>query len=149
MLDLSATVYQWLKAFHLIAVIAWMAGLLYMPRLFVYHCEVLIGSEASEKYKVMERRLFRAIMTPAMTATVGLGAVLLAALPPSAWAMAWLWIKLAAALGMLAMHFAMALWRRDFAADRNRRPQTFYRGMNEVPTLLMIVIVIMAVVEPF
>ncbi|MCP5368833.1 MAG: protoporphyrinogen oxidase HemJ [Hyphomicrobiales bacterium] len=147
MLDLSADAYLWIKALHVIAVIAWMAGLLYLPRLFVYHCEVAPGSEASEKFKVMERRLLRAIMTPAMLASLVLGTLLLLEL--DAWSEPWLHVKLLAVALMFAAHGMMGRWRRDFAEDRNRHSQRFYRVMNEVPTLLMIVIVIFVIVKPF
>lgn len=140
--------YPWLKALHLIAVIAWMAGLLYLPRLFVYHCRAATGSEASETFKVMERRLLRAIMNPAMIAAWLLGLVLIMSQP--AWlSQGWLHGKLLAVVLMTVAHMAMARWRKDFAADRNRYGERFYRIMNEVPTLLMIVIVILAIVKPF
>jgi putative membrane protein len=140
-------VYEWLKAFHVIAVIAWMAGMLYLPRLFVYHCEAEPGSKQSETFKVMERRLLKAIINPAMIATWLLGLWL-------AWrggwfAAAWLHGKLALVLGLSAAHGFFAKWVKDFAADRNRHSQKFYRIINEVPTVLMILIVILAVVKPF
>jgi len=144
--------YPWAKALHVIAVIAWMAGLLYLPRLFVYHCDAPAGSPQSETFKVMERKLSQFIMRPAMLATVGFGAVLIA-LPgtpgylPSAGG--WVWAKLALVVGLLASHFAMLRWRDAFAEDRNRHPQRFFRIVNELPTLLMIGIVILVVVKPF
>lgn len=149
MLGLSGEGYLWIKAWHLIAVMAWMAGLFYLPRLYVYHSVVQPGSELSETFKVMERRLLRAIMNPAMVVTVVLGVLMLAEL---GWEMirtqVWLHVKITCALGMLVMHWLMSRWRLDFAADRNTRPQKFYRIANEVPTVLMIAIVIMAIVKP-
>ena len=139
---------QWEKAFHLISVIAWMAGLFYLPRLFVYHCMVTPGSHQSEGFKVMERRLLRQITTPAMIASVVFGVLLI--LTPGAvdWHAGWWYVKLAGVVSMLGFHGACAGWRKDFQLDRNRRPQRFYRMANEVPTVLMLVIVIMAVVQP-
>jgi putative membrane protein len=139
--------YEWLKAFHIIAVIAWMAGMLYLPRLFVYHCEADPGSRQSETFKVMERRLLKAIINPAMVATWVLGLWL-------AWSGGWLgapWfhVKLALVLAMSAVHGLFVRYVKDFAADRNRRTQKFYRIINEVPTLLMILIVILVTVKPF
>jgi len=143
----GGAVYDWLKAFHLIAVIAWMAGMLYLPRLFVYHCGAEPGSRQSESFKTMERRLLKAIINPAMIATWVLGLWL-------AWSGGWLaagWFhaKLALVLILSGVHGLFARWVKDFAADRNRRSATFYRIVNEVPTLLMIGIVILAIVKPF
>ena len=139
--------YEWLKAFHVIAVIAWMAGMLYLPRLFVYHCEADPGSRQSETFKAMERRLLKAIINPAMIATWVLGLWL-------AWSGGWLgapWfhVKLALVLAMSAVHGLLARYVKDFAADRNRRTQKFYRIINEVPTVLMILIVIVVTVKRF
>jgi putative membrane protein len=139
--------YQWLLAFHIIAVIAWMAGMLYLPRLFVYHCEADPGSRQSETFKVMERRLLRAIINPAMVASWVLGLWL-------AWSgnflsAPWLHGKLVLVLVMSGVHGLLARWMKDFAADRNRHTQKFFRIMNEVPTVLMIGIVILVVVKPF
>ena len=139
--------YDWFKAFHVIAVIAWMAGLLYLPRLFVYHCLAAPGSDKSETFKVMERRLLRAIMNPAMIASWIFG--LAAAQTGGLWGDGWLHVKLVFVLALTGIHMAMAKWRREFAADRNARPEKFYRIVNEVPTLLMIVIVILVIVKPF
>ncbi|HXG79970.1 MAG TPA: protoporphyrinogen oxidase HemJ [Methyloceanibacter sp.] len=138
----------YVKAFHIIAVIAWMAGLLYLPRLFVYHAGVKPGSEQSETFKLMERRLLRYIATPAMLASWAFGLVL--AFGVIDWAQAgWFHAKLALVLALSAFHGLLAMWTRDFALDRNMRPARFYRIANEVPTLLMILIVILAVVRPF
>lgn len=139
--------YPWLKALHIIAVIAWMAGMLYLPRLFVYHTEVPAGSAESERFKVMERRLLRAIINPAMAATWIFGLMLAEAL--QAWGELWFQVKFVLLIAMSAMHGFLSRWRKDFAADRNTRPARFYRLMNEVPTLLMIGIVILVAVKPF
>jgi putative membrane protein len=139
--------YLWLKALHVIAVIAWMAGMLYLPRLFVYHCEAEPGSRQSETFKVMERRLLTIIINPAMVAAWGLGLWL--AWDGGAWRSGWFHAKFVLVLAMSAVHGFFARWVKDFAADRNRRPQRFYRLINEVPTVLMIAIVILAIVKPF
>ncbi len=141
--------YPWIKALHIISVIAWMAGLLYLPRLFVYHTGVAPGSEASETFKVMERRLLRAIMNPAAVASYVFG-ILLASIPGIVdWQSGWIYAKLLMVIALTLIHYALARWQREFAADRNRRPARFYRIVNEVPTLLLIVIVILVVVKPF
>jgi len=139
--------YEWIKALHDIAVISWMAGMLYLPRLFVYHCEAEIGSKQSETFKVMERRLLKAIINPAMILTWVFGLYL-------AWSghwfsAHWLHAKLLLVLAMSGIHGFFSRWVRDFAADRNTRSQKFYRIINEVPTILMIGIVIMVIVKPF
>jgi putative membrane protein len=142
-----STLYLWLKALHVIAVIAWMAGMLYLPRLFVYHCEAEPGSKQSETFKVMERRLLGAIINPAMVVTWVLGLWL--AWDAGLFRSGWLHAKLALVLAMSAVHGIFVRYVRDFAEDRNRRTQRFYRIINEVPTLLMIGIVILVVVKPF
>ncbi len=144
-----AALYPWTKAFHIISVVAWMAGLLYLPRLFVYHAAARPGSEASETFKVMERRLLRGIMNPAMVATYVFGILL--ALTPGVveWSLGWIYIKLASVVGLTVIHHLLARWRRNFAADTNRHSARFYRIANEVPTLLLVIIVIMVVVKPF
>ncbi|MGD0024643.1 MAG: protoporphyrinogen oxidase HemJ [Xanthobacteraceae bacterium] len=144
--------YAWLKAFHIIFVIAWMAGILYLPRLFVYHCAAEKGSVQSETFKVMERRLLRAIINPAMIATWVLGLALAWMGPDSRYgwfASGWLQAKLALVLALSAMHGLFARWVKAFAVDNNRHSQKFYRIINEVPTIIMIGIVILAVVKPF
>ena len=139
--------YEWLKAFHIIAVIAWMAGMLYLPRLFVYHCAAPPGSAQSETFKLMERRLLRFIVTPAMIATWALGVALAWAVD---WELAgWFWAKLVLVLVMSAVQGFYARWTSEFAQDRNRHSARFYRAINELPTALMIVIVILAIVKPF
>jgi putative membrane protein len=139
--------YPWLRALHIIAVIAWMAGLLYLPRLFVYHCDAPAGSPQSETFKIMERRLLRAIMTPALVAVWVLG--LLLAWQGKWWSAGWFHAKLLLVVGLSALHHVLAMYRRDFEADRNRHPARFYRMLNEVPTILMIGIVVLVVVKPF
>ena len=139
--------YQWLLAFHIIAVIAWMAGMLYLPRLFVYHCEADPGSRQSETFKVMERRLLRAIINPAMIATWVLGLWL--AWSGSWFAAPWLHAKLALLMGMMGVHGILSKYVREFAVDKRRKSQKFFRIINEVPTVLMILIVILVVVKPF
>ena len=139
--------YEWIKALHVIAVIAWMAGMLYLPRLFVYHCVAEIGSTQSETFKVMENRLLKAIINPAMAITWLAGLYL-------AWAghwyfSPWFHAKFVLVLLMSGMHGFLARCVKDFAADRNTREQKFYRIINEVPTALMIAIVILVVVKPF
>ena len=144
----AAGLYLWLKAFHVIAVIAWMAGMLYLPRLFVYHCEAEPGSKQSETFKVMERRL----LTVDHQSGHGrdLGARPVARLATAAGSRAgWLQAKLVLVLALSGLHGFFVRWVRDFAADRNRHSQKFYRIINEVPTLLMIGIVILVVVKPF
>ncbi|MBL8706809.1 MAG: protoporphyrinogen oxidase HemJ [Rhodospirillales bacterium] len=138
--------YYWIKALHLISVMAWMAGMLYLPRLFVYHASAKPGSELSETLKVMERRLLRAIINPAMFAAFLFGGLLLFV---QDWSQGWLHAKIVLVLLMGAIHGALSRWRRDFAADRNTRPARFYRIANEVPTLVLIAIVILVVVKPF
>ena len=139
--------YLWLKAFHVIALISWMAGMLYLPRLFVYHSMAPKGSDQSETFKVMERRLLRFIMTPAMLATwvFGLALVLMGGWFTSGWFL----VKFVLVIAMSGLHGAMSGWVGEFAADRNKRSPKFYRIFNEVPTVLLILIVILAVVKPF
>jgi len=139
--------YLWFKALHIIAVIAWMAGMLYLPRLYVYHCETEPGSQQSETFKIMERRLLRAIINPAMITAWIVGFMLVA--HSDLWSAGWLHAKFALLLAMQLIHAGFARWRRHFAADDNRHPARFYRIMNEVPTVLLIGIVILAVVRPF
>jgi putative membrane protein len=139
--------YLWLKAIHIVAVIAWMAGMLYLPRLFVYHAAAKPGSELSETFKTMERRLLNFIMTPAMIVTWIVGIVLLV---EGRWLGAgWFHAKFAAVFAMTVLHGLFAYWVNAFRFDRNRRSQKFYRIVNEIPTFLLIVIVILATVKPF
>jgi protoporphyrinogen IX oxidase len=143
-----AALFPWLKTLHILSVIAWMAGLLYLPRLFVYHADARPGSETSETFKVMERRLLRGIMNPAMIGTYVFGIALAATPGVVNWAQGWIYVKLASVIALTVIHHWLGRWRKDFAADRNTRPARFYRFVNEVPTLLLIIIVIMVVVRP-
>ena len=138
--------YLWIKSFHIMAVIAWMAGLFYLPRLFVYHAETGLGTAQSETFKVMERRLYKAIMTPAMIAAwlSGLALVHIVGLENG-----WLWVKLAFVLALSAFQGLLAGHVRSFAQDRNGRSGRYFRVINELPTLAMIVIVVMVIVKPF
>ena len=148
-MDGLITIYPWIKALHIIAVIAWMAGLLYLPRLFVYHAGVAADSEQSATFKIMERRLYRGIMHPALIMTA-LGAGLLLATPGAVdWRQGWIHAKLALVLMLLALHIVMGGWLKAFAEDRNRYSARFFRIINELPTLLMILIVVLVVVKPF
>jgi putative membrane protein len=144
-----AAVYPWIKSLHVISMIAWLAGVFYLPRLFVYHCDVPRGSVESERFKVMERRLLKQIMLPAMLATWGFGILLVLTPGVIDWHAGWWHLKLLCVLLLTGFQGAMGKWRRDFLEDRNRRPQRFYRIANEVPTVLMVVIVIMVIVKPF
>ncbi len=144
-----AYLYPWTKALHVIAVIAWMAGLLYLPRLYVYHCEVPRGSAESERFKVMERRLMKGIINPAMIAVWLLGITLVLTPGVIDWRAGWWHVKLTCVLLMSGYHGAASKWRRNFLEDRNTKPQRFYRIANEVPAVLMAVIVIMVIVRPF
>jgi len=137
----------WLKALHIMAVIAWMAGLFYLPRLFVYHCQVADGSQSSDLFKVMERRLLKAIMNPAMIAAWIFG-LWLAALH-SDFSDGWFHAKLLLVVVMTVFHMMLGKWRKDFEAGGNTRSEKFYRLANEVPTVLMIGIVLLVVLKPF
>jgi putative membrane protein len=141
--------YEWFKALHVISVMAWMAGMLYLPRLYVYHADAKPGSDKSETFKIMERRLLRAITNPAMVSSFLFGGLMLATPDAIDWSMGWIWVKLAMIVAMLAIHGLLARWRGDFEADRNIRPGKFYRMWNEAPTIPLIVIVIMVIVKPF
>jgi putative membrane protein len=139
--------YLWLKALHVIAVIAWMAGMLYLPRLFVYHCDAPKDSIQSETFKIMERRLLKAIINPAMIVTWVLGLYLVW---DGGWyTSGWMHAKFALVLVMSGLHGVYVSRLKDFAADKNTRPAKYYRILNEVPTLLMIGIVILVIVKPF
>jgi protoporphyrinogen IX oxidase len=141
--------YPWIKSFHIVSMVAWMAGLLYLPRLYVYHSMAPVESDLSETFKVMERRLLRGIMTPAMLATWGFG-LLLAGTPGVVdWWMRWIWAKLIIVIGLTVFHFLLARWRRVFSAGQNRHPASFFRIVNELPTLALLAIVVLVVVKPF
>jgi protoporphyrinogen IX oxidase len=144
---ITITAYPWIKALHVIAVISWMAGMLYLPRLFVYHCEAEVGSKQSETFKVMEWRLLKVIINPAMIIAWLAGLYL-------AWSghwytSGWFHAKLTLVVILSGLHGFFSRWVRDFAADRNTRSQKFYRLINEVPTVMMIFIVILVIVKPF
>jgi putative membrane protein len=139
--------YAWVKALHIISVIAWMAGMLYLPRLFVYHAEAPTGSPQSETFKVMERRLLKAIMTPAMIATWIFGLWL--AVEGGWFRSGWLHGKLALVIALSGLHGYLAATVRRFAGDVNTRNSRFYRVLNEIPTMIMVGIVILVVVKPF
>ena len=137
----------WVKSLHVISMVAWMAALLYLPRLLVYHAESPPGSQQSETFKVMERRLLKAIATPAMVAAWIFGvwtAVLI-----GAWAAGWFWAKMACVIALTVFHEMLARWVREFAQDRNQRSARFYRIANEIPTVLLIIIVVLVIVKPF
>jgi putative membrane protein len=142
--------YPWIKAAHLIAVISWMAGMLYLPRLFVYHCAAETGSVQAETFKVMERRLLKAILTPAMVATWVLGLTLAFTPGIISWSTdGWMHVKLVLVLAMSGIHGLLGRSVREFAEDRNRRSAKFYRIVNEVPAVLMVGIVVLVIVKPF
>lgn len=148
MQDFIGQYYHWMKALHLIAVISWMAGMLYLPRLFVYHVGAQKGSDLSETLKIMERRLLRFIINPAMILSFVFGGLMIWA-NPDLLHHPWMHAKLTAVLLLTAVHGFYARWRKDFAADRNIRSAKFYKIWNEAPTVLMIVIVVMVIVKPF
>ncbi len=139
--------YLWIKSLHLIFVISWMAGLFYLPRLFAYHTTVQPDSEASAMLKVMERRLLRIIMNPAMIGTFLFGGLMLSV--PGMMQQGWIHAKLGFVLVMAGFHGFCAVWRKDFEADRNVRSSRYYKIANEVPTVLMILIVLLAIMKPF
>lgn len=148
MQEFIGSFYLWVKSFHVIAVMAWMAGMLYLPRLYAYHAGVEKGSPTSETFKVMERRLLRIILNPAMIGAWVFGLLLLYG-NPDLLKQGWMHAKLLLVLGMSAIHGLFAKWRKVFERDENTRPAKFYKLWNEVPTVAMIVIVILAIAEPF
>ena len=143
------TLYPWTKSLHVISLISWMAALLYLPRLFVYHCDVPRGSAESERFKVMEYRLMKAIMNPAMIATWIFGITLVLTPGVVDWHAGWWHVKLTCVILMSGVHGVLSARRRAFMEDRNTKPQRYFRILNEVPTVLMVVIVIMVIVKPF
>ncbi len=144
---MASTLYPWVKALHVVAIIAWMAGMLYLPRLFVYHCDAPPETPQSETFKIMERRLLKAIINPAMIATWVLGLVLVW---QGGWYVSgWLHAKVALVIALSAIHGVYVRRLKEFAADRNTRPARYYRILNEVPTVLMIGIVVLVIVKPF
>lgn len=148
--DSLAALYPWTLAFHVMSVLAWMAGLFYLPRLYVYHAEKMAERpEIDPVFQEMERKLLRAIMNPAMIATWAFGLMLVFTPGIVDWSEIWPWVKAVMVVLMTWFHHAASLWRKDFAAGRNRRSGRFYRLANEAPTLLMVVIVVMVIVRPF
>ncbi len=140
--------YYWLLALHIIAVISWMAGMFYMPRLFVYHTRLEVGTEAYEMFKVMERKLIRVIINPAMTAAWIFGLAL--SFGQDSWnAGGWFYVKFAAVLIMSGFHGYLSRWRKAFERDENLHSEKFFRAVNEIPTILMIIIVFMVILKPF
>ena len=150
MIAALAPYYLWLKVIHLVSVIAWMAGLLYLPRLFVYHTQVAVGSEADEKFRIMEKNLLRGIINPAAMVVFAVGILLIfvtgAGMPGSG---GWMHAKLALVLGLGAAHGMMSKYRKGFERGENQKSETFYRRLNEVPAVLMVIIVILVVIRPF
>ena len=148
--DLLASIYPWTKALHVISVISWMAGLLYLPRLFVYHAErAPAGGELSETFKVMERKLLKLIVNPASIATWVFGLALVFTPGVVDWSASWVHVKATLVVAMTAYHHALVRWWKAFAEDRNRHDARFFRIWNEVPAVLMIGIVLMVIVRPF
>ena len=143
------TAYPWIKALHIVSVVAWMAGLLYLPRLFVYHAAASPASDTAETFKIMERRLLRGIMNPAMIATIVFGGLLAVTPGVVDWWQGWIWAKLGLVVALLGFHHALSRWRKQFAADASSHCARFFRVVNELPTLALIAIVIFVVVKPF
>tara|TARA_B100001123_G_scaffold265160_1_gene295255 strand:- start:1129 stop:1578 length:450 start_codon:yes stop_codon:yes gene_type:complete len=147
-MDCLLTIYPWIKAFHIISVMAWMAGLLYLPRLFIYHCDASPGSEKSETFKVMERRLLFVIMNPAMGLSFFFGFVLFLTPGVINWAAWWVYGKILLLILLFFVHLLFAVWLKGFAEDQNQISAKTLRIVNEVPTVLMIGIVILVIVRP-
>lgn len=139
----------WIKALHVISVIAWMAAMLYLPRLFVYHCQTVPGTAESERFKVMERKLARGIMLPAMIATWVFGLLMVATPGVIDWHAGWWHTKLLMVILLSGFHGATSGWRRKFEQDRNTKSERFYRIANEIPAVIMVIIVVMVIVQPF
>lgn len=149
MFDFLSSFYLWLKAFHIISVIAWMAGLFYLPRLFVYHAMTEPGSEVSEYFLIMEKKLLRIIMLPSMALTFFSGVCLLLVPGLVDWSQGWMYVKLALVLILALVHGLMAGWHKEFFVGKRRHSERFFRLVNEIPTVLMVIIVILVVVKPF
>src|SRR3954453_21994451 len=147
--DFLVAAYPWLKELHIVAIIAWMAGLLYLPRLYVYHADVPPGSRRAAMLEIMERRLLRGIMLPAVVMTYGFGGALLSIPGVVDWRQGWIWAKLALVLLLTVFHVKLAQWRLDFVAGKFTNTSRFYRMINEIPTVLMIAIVLLVVLKPF
>ena len=140
---------EWVKALHVISVIAWMAGMMYLPRLFVYHADSVVGSDKSETFKLMERRLYRGIITPAMIATWVFGLWLAFGYGIVDFSMGWMWLKAAMVLALSGVHGWYGSLLRAFQQDRNEKPAKFFRAINEIPFVMAIIIVIAVIVKPF
>lgn len=147
--DFLIEFYPWIKSLHLISVIGWMAGMMYLPRLYIYHSQAEKGSVQSETFKIMERRLLRGIINPAMIATFIFGTCLMFTPGIIDWSAGWIWVKLAMIVGLSAIHGIYSKWRREFAEDRNEMSDRSFRLINEAPFVLMMVIVVMVIVKPF
>lgn len=141
--------YPWVEAFHIISVISWMAGMLYLPRLFVYHSQQVVGSDQDKLFQLMEHRLLRLIMNPAMILTWVFGLLLLYITKLYLYGDFWLYVKIGSVLSLTIFHMKLAAWRRAFAEGKCEKSEGFFRKANEIPTILMITIVIMVVVKPF
>lgn len=148
MQDFILSHYDWFRALHVVAIISWMAGLLYLPRLFVYHADAEKGSELSETLKIMERKLLRIIMNPAMIVTWLVGLAMIYA-NTDLMQGGWMHAKLTCVVLMSGFHMALSKWRKAFLRDANTRGHKFYRKINEIPTVLMIAIVVLVIVKPF
>ena len=144
-----AGAYLWIKVFHIVAVVAWMAGLLYLPRLFVYHAEAPLNSGQAQTFTIMERRLLRGIMNPALALTIGFGALLAVTPGVVEWHQGWIWVKLTLVAGLAVFHHLLAHWHLKFAAGIVPHSSRFFRLVNEIPTVVLIAIVILVVVKPF
>jgi len=149
MSDFLIATYPWIKALHIVSVVAWMAGLLYLPRLFVYHADAEIGSDKAETFKIMERRLLRGIMAPAVILVVLFGALLAATPGVVDWHDGWIWAKLVLVAALILFHHLLARWRKSFAADALPHTARFFRLVNELPMIALIAIVVLVVVKPF
>ena len=143
-----APFYRWELAFHVMSIIAWMAAMFYLPRLYVYHCQLAPGSAESARFKVMERRLLKQIATPAMISSWTFGILLILTPGAISWSAGWWWTKFVCVILMSGFHGALSKWRKNFLNDANTKPERFYRIANEVPTILMVIIVIMVFVKP-
>ncbi|MCL4164394.1 UNVERIFIED_CONTAM: hypothetical protein GTU68_053022 [Idotea baltica] len=150
MTDILAEIYPWTKSLHVMSVISWMAGLFYLPRLFVHHTEkVEVGSETDQLFQMMERKLFKVIMTPAMITTWIFGLCLVFTPGIVDWSEGWSWVKAAAVVGMSWFHSWLGARLKEFSKGENTRTGRMYRMMNEIPTVFMIVIVVMVIARPF
>jgi protoporphyrinogen IX oxidase len=141
--------YEWVKALHVISVIAWMSGMMYLPRLFVYHADAPVGSEKSETFKVMERRLYRGITTPAMIATWIFGLWMAFGFGVVDWSMGWMWLKAVMVIALSGVHGFYGSLLRAFKEDRNTHSHKFFRAINEIPFVIAMIIVVAVIVKPF